>query len=301
MAPTAQPGVPFGRVLTAMVTPFAADGSLDLDAAQQLATDLVELGCDGLVLNGTTGESPTTSDQEKSALIAAVLAAVGDRAHIVAGVGTNDTHHTIELARQAEQAGAHALLVVTPYYNKPPQSGLLAHFRAVADSTGLPVVLYDIPGRTGVPIATETLVRLSEHPRIVANKDAKADPFAAQQVMHACDLAYYSGDDALTLPLLAVGAVGVVSVTAHLVADRIAACIEAYLAGEVTKAREINDGLVPVTTGVMTRTQGVIMVKAGLDLLGRVGGGSPRMPLPAATDAEREQLRADLRAGGFDL
>jgi 4-hydroxy-tetrahydrodipicolinate synthase len=301
MPPTTQPGVPFGRTLVAMVTPFAGDGSLDVDAAQQLATDLVELGCDGLVLNGTTGESPTTTDEEKSQLVEAVIEAVGDRAHVVAGVGTNDTHHTIELARQAEQAGAHALLVVTPYYNKPPQSGLLAHFTAVADSTGLPMMLYDIPGRTGIAIATDTLVRLAEHPRIVANKDAKADPFAAQQVMHQCDLVYYSGDDALTLPLLAVGAVGVVSVTGHLVADRIAACIEAYLAGEVTKAREINDGLVPVTTGVMTRTQGAIMVKAGLDLLGRAGGGSPRMPLVAATDAEREQLRADLRAGGLDL
>lgn len=298
----AAPGAPFGRVLTAMVTPFTADGSaVDLAAAQQLAADLVDLGNDGLVVNGTTGESPTTSDEEKRRLVSAVLEAVGDRAMVLAGVGTNDTHHTIELAREAEAAGAHGLLVVTPYYNKPPQEGLLAHFTAVADATGLPVLVYDIPGRAGVPIATETLIRLAEHPRILGNKDAKGDPFAAQQVMHECDLAYYSGDDALNLPLLAIGAAGFVSVTGHLVADRLAAMLDAYTAGEVLKAREINDGLVPVTTGVMTRTQGAIMVKAGLDLLGRAGGGTLRLPLVAATDAQREVLRADLRAGGVDL
>ncbi|MGN6244185.1 MAG: 4-hydroxy-tetrahydrodipicolinate synthase [Motilibacteraceae bacterium] len=292
---------PFGRVLTAMVTPFTADGALDVDAAARLATDLVDLGNDGLVISGTTGESPTTSDAEKEALLRAVLEAVGERATVVAGVGTNDTEHTIELARAAEAAGAHALLVVTPYYNKPPQDGLRAHFTAVADATALPVMLYDIPGRSGVPIATETLLRLAEHPRIVANKDAKGDLFAAQQVLHGSDLVYYSGDDALNLPLLAVGAVGFVSVTGHLVADRLRAMVEAYLSGEVGKAREINDGLVPVTTGVMTRTQGAIMVKAALDLLGRAGGGALRLPLVAATEAQREQLRTDLREGGFDL
>ncbi|MGN6333943.1 MAG: 4-hydroxy-tetrahydrodipicolinate synthase [Motilibacteraceae bacterium] len=292
---------PFGRVLTAMVTPFTPDGALDVDGAARLASDLVDLGNDGLVISGTTGESPTTSDAEKEALLRAVLEAVGGRATVVAGVGTNDTEHTIELARAAEAAGAHALLVVTPYYNKPPQEGLRAHFTAVADATGLPVMLYDIPGRSGVPIATETLLRLAEHPRIVANKDAKGDLFAAQQVLHGSDLVYYSGDDALNLPLLAVGAAGFVSVTGHLVADRLRAMVEAYLSGEVEKAREINDGLVPVTTGVMTRTQGAIMVKAALDLLGRAGGGSLRLPLVAATDAQREQLRTDLREGGFDL
>lgn len=164
MAPTSTPQTPFGRVLTAMVTPFTADGALDLDGAQQLAAHLVEAGNDGLVVNGTTGESPTTSDVEKEQLVRAVLEAVGDRAFVVAGVGTNDTHHTLELARQAERAGAHGLLAVTPYYNKPPQEGLYRHFTAVADATGLPVMLYDIPGRSGVPIETETLVRLAEHP-----------------------------------------------------------------------------------------------------------------------------------------
>jgi 4-hydroxy-tetrahydrodipicolinate synthase len=292
---------PFGRVLTAMVTPFDADGEVDLGAASQLASDLVDLGCDGLVVNGTTGESPTTSDQEKADLLRAVIDAVGERAQVVAGVGTNDTRHTLHLAAAAVKAGAHGLLLVTPYYNKPSQEGLVAHFTAVADSSDLPVMVYDIPSRSGVPIASETLVQLAEHPRIVANKDAKGDLFAAQQVMHRSDLVYYSGDDALNLPLLAVGAVGVVSVTGHIVADRLSAMVTAYSAGDVATATAINNQLVPVTEGIMTRAQGAVMVKAALELLGRTGGGALRLPLVAATENQREVLRDDLRAGGFDL
>lgn len=294
---------PFGRVLTAMVTPFAADGSVDLAAAAELAADLVDLGNDGLVVSGTTGESPTTSDQEKQDLLREVMSAVGDRATIVAGVGTNDTAHTIELARQAESVGVHGLLVVTPYYNKPPQSGLLAHFRAVADATDTPVMLYDIPGRAGVPIAHDTLVSLAEHPRIVANKDAKGDPFAAAQVMAEVGdtLAWYSGDDGLTLPLLSIGGVGVVSVVGHVVADRLAAMVAAHAAGDVATAAAINLSLMPVITGIMTRTQGVIMVKAALDLLERPGGGGLRLPLLPADQAQRQALRQDLKAGGFEL
>ncbi len=292
---------PFGRVLTAMVTPFDADGELDLAAASQVATDLVDLGCDGLVVSGTTGESPTTSDDEKSALLAAVLEAVGDRARVVAGVGTNDTRHTVHLAALAERAGAHGVLVVTPYYSKPSQEGLLAHFTAVADSTGLPLMVYDIPGRAGVAIATDTLLKLAEHPRIVANKDAKGDVWAAQQVMHRSDLPFYSGDDALNLPLMAVGAVGVVSVTGHLVADRLVAMVDALLSGDTARAADINDSLVPVTEGVMGRAPGLVMVKAALDLLGRAGGGTVRLPLVSASEQQRSVLRDDLRAGGFDL
>ncbi len=294
---------PFGRVLTAMVTPFAADGSVDLAAAAELAADLVDLGNDGLVVSGTTGESPTTSDQEKQDLLREVMSAVGDRATVVAGVGTNDTAHTIELARQAESVGVHGLLVVTPYYNKPPQSGLLAHFRAVADATDTPVMLYDIPGRAGVPIAHDTLVSLAEHPRIVANKDAKGDPFAAAQVMAEVGdtLAWYSGDDGLTLPLLSIGGVGVVSVVGHVVADRLAAMVAAHAAGDVATAAAINLSLMPVITGIMTRTQGVIMVKAALDLLERPGGGGLRLPLLPADQAQRQALRQDLKAGGFEL
>jgi 4-hydroxy-tetrahydrodipicolinate synthase len=287
-------------MLTAMVTPFTRDGALDLAAAASLATELVDMGCDGLVINGTTGESPTTSDDEKERLVRAVVEAVGHRAHVVAGVGTNDTRHTVESARAAEKAGAAGLLVVTPYYNKPPQDGLLAHFRTVADATALPVMLYDIPGRTGVAIATDTLLRLAEHPPIVANKDAKGDLFAAQQVMSRCELVYYSGDDALNLPLLAVGAVGAVSVTGHLVADRIAAMIRAYEAGDVELARELNDELVPVTEAIMTRTQGVIAVKAALELQGRPGGGAVRLPLLPMPAADREALEQSLADGGVD-
>jgi 4-hydroxy-tetrahydrodipicolinate synthase len=177
---------PFGRVLTAMVSPFTASGELDVEGAQRLATFLVDNGNDGLVLNGTTGESPTTTDAEKERLLRAVVDAVGDRARVVAGVGTNDTAHTIELARAAEKAGAHGLLVVTPYYNRPPQAGLVAHFTAAADATALPVMLYDIPARTGTPIASDTLVRLAEHERIVAVKDAKGDLADAAVAVRRC-------------------------------------------------------------------------------------------------------------------
>src|ERR1044072_7145127 len=185
--PTARPGRPFGQVLTAMVSPFDAAGKLDLDAAQRLAAHLVDLGNDGLVVNGTTGESPPTRDTEKSDLARAVVAAVGDGASVVAAVGTYDTAHSVRLAREAEQAGAHGLLVVTPYYSRPPQAGLLAHFTAVADATGLPNMLYDIPARAGVAIKTETLIALAEHPRIVAVKDAKGDIAGTTKVLANTD------------------------------------------------------------------------------------------------------------------
>jgi 4-hydroxy-tetrahydrodipicolinate synthase len=292
---------PFGRVLTAMVTPFDSDGALDRAAAAQLAVDLVDLGNDGLVVNGTTGESPTTTDAEKQALVETVVEAVQGRAFVVAGTGTNDTRHSIELSRQAAHAGADGLLLVTPYYSKPPQAGLIAHFRSVADATELPAMLYDIPGRSGVEIKTQTLLRLAEHPRIVANKDAKGDPFAAQEVLSQSDLVFYSGDDGLNLPLLSVGASGFVSVVGHLVADRLAAMLDAFKSGEVAIAREISDSLVPIIVGVMNRTQGAIMIKAALDLLGRVGGGSLRLPLLQADTLARDQLLLDLKSGGFDL
>ena len=285
-------------MLTAMVTPFAADGSLDAAAAAALAVDLIDLGNDGIVVNGTTGESPTTTDEEKDRVLRAVLEAVGGIAHVIAGIGTNDTRHTIELAKAAEKAGAHGLLAVTPYYNKPPQAGLLAHFTAVADSTGLPVMLYDIPGRTGVSISTESLLSLAEHPQIVANKDAKGDLFGAQQVMSRCELVYYSGDDALNLPLVAIGAVGAVSVTGHFVADRIAAMVIAYEAGDVELARELNNELVPVTEAIMTKTQGVIAVKAALEHQGRPGGGALRLPLLPMSRADRVELVRTLAEGG---
>jgi 4-hydroxy-tetrahydrodipicolinate synthase len=287
---------PFGRVLTAMVTPFTADGGLDLDGAQRLATYLVEHGNDGLVINGTTGEAPTTTDEEKERLLRAVLEAVGDRATVVAGVGTSDTRHTIELAHAAEKAGAQGLLVVTPYYSKPPQAGLLGHFRQIADATALPNMLYDIPGRTGTPIETDTLVRLAEHDNIVAVKDAKGDLEATSWVLKRTDLAYYSGDDKLTLPLLSVGAVGVVGVPTHLFGTETAEMIAAYQRGDVAGALAMHRRLLPVFTGFF-RTQGVILTKAALRLAG-LPAGPVRPPLVDATDAQIEQLRRDAADAG---
>ncbi len=294
------PRRPFGRLITAMVTPFRADGSLDLDGAAALATYLVdEQANDALVISGTTGESPTTSDAEKDALLRAVIEAVGDRARVVAGVGTNNTHHTVELAQAAEKAGADAILVVTPYYNKPPQSGLIAHFTAVADATGLPMMIYDIPGRTATAVATETLCRLAEHPRIVAVKDAKGDFTATSWVTARTDLAIYSGDDKNTLPYLAIGGVGVVGVPTHLFGRQTKSMIEAYERGEVAEALRVHHALLPVFTGFF-RTQGVILVKAALNQIG-LPAGPVRSPLVDATDAEIDQLRTDCAAAGLEL
>ena len=291
---------PFGRLLTAMVTPFTTAGELDVAGAQRLAAHLVdEQRNDGLVISGTTGESPTTSDEEKDRLLRAVVEAVGDRAAVVAGVGTNDTAHTVHLARAAEKAGADGLLLVTPYYNKPPQAGLLAHFRTAADATGLPSMLYDIPGRTGAEIATDTLLRLAEHPRIVAVKDAKDSLPASAVVLARTDLAYYSGTDALNLPLLSVGATGFVSVVAHVVGARLRELLDAWAAGDVVKAREVNAGLLDVYRGIF-RTQGVILTKAALGLAG-LPGGPVRPPLVDATEDEIATLKADLAGAGVAL
>jgi 4-hydroxy-tetrahydrodipicolinate synthase len=292
------PGPPFGRLLTAMVTPFDVGGSLDLDAAAGLASYLVdELGNDGLVISGTTGEGPTTSDAEKADLLRVVLDAVGDRARIVAGVGTFNTEHTLELAATAAKVGADGLLVVTPYYSKPPQAGITEHFRRVAEATEVPVMLYDIPGRSAVAIATDTMLRLAEHPRIVAVKDAKGDLTASARVIAQTDLAYYSGDDAMTLPLLSVGAVGVVGTSTHFSAVGTKQLIEAYLDGEVATALRLHQQLLPIYTGVFA-TQGCILVKAGLKLQGRDVGGL-RSPLIEATAAEVEGLRSALAAAGL--
>jgi 4-hydroxy-tetrahydrodipicolinate synthase len=282
-----------------MVTPFASDGSLDLDGAQRLATYLVDHGNDGLVISGTTGESPTTSDAEQDRLLRAVVEAVGDRAHIIAGVGSNDTAHSVELARAAEKAGADALLVVTPYYSKPPQAGLLHYFRGVAEATDLPSMIYDITGRTATPVETETLVRLAEHERIVAVKDAKGDLEASAWVMARTNLAYYSGDDKLTLPLLSVGAVGVVGVPTHLFAAPTKDMIETYQAGDVGHALQLHRRLLPVYTGFF-RTQGVILTKAALRLVG-LPAGPVRSPLVDATPDQVDQLRRDIQATGFDV
>lgn len=297
------PTRPFGRLLTAMVTPFDRDLAVDLAAAADLATYLVdEMGNDGLVVSGTTGEAPTTSDAEKAALVATVCEAVGDRAHVVAGVGTFDTAHTVELARQAEAAGADGLLVVTPYYSRPPQTGLLHHFRTVADATDLPVLLYDIPARSGVPIAEATLLELAGHERIVGVKDAKGDLTSSGRVMAATadrghPFAYYSGDDAATLPLLALGGVGLVGTSTHLTGRLAKEMILAFEDGDSATALALHRRLEPTFSGIFA-TQGCILVKAGLGLVGRPVGGL-RSPLPAATEAETAALRGCLEASAL--
>ncbi|MFV9633315.1 4-hydroxy-tetrahydrodipicolinate synthase [Mycobacterium neumannii] len=277
-----------------MVTPFKPDGMLDTEAAAQLATRLVDAGCDGLVLSGTTGESPTTTDAEKIALLRAVLDAVGDRARIIAGAGTYDTAHSVHLARACAAEGAHGLLVVTPYYSRPPQAGLLAHFTAVADATPLPVVLYDIPPRSVVPIQWETLRMLAEHPNIVAVKDAKGDLHGGGQIIAETGLAYYSGDDALNLPWLAMGAVGFISVWGHLAASQLREMFSAFQSGDIATARKINVTLGPLVDA-QARLGGVTLSKAGLRLQG-FDAGDPRLPQVPATPAQLDALAADMRA-----
>jgi 4-hydroxy-tetrahydrodipicolinate synthase len=284
-----------GTVLTAMVTPFTDDG-VDTAAAARLATHLVDTGCDGLVLSGTTGESPTTTDAEKLALLGAVLEAVGDRTRIIAGAGSYDTAHSVRLAKACAAEGAHGLLVVTPYYSKPPQSGLVAHFTAVADATDLPVVLYDIPPRSVVPIEWDTIRTLSSHPNIVAVKDAKGDLPGAAQAMAETGLAYYSGDDALNLPWLAVGAVGFVSVWGHLAAGQLRDMFSAFNSGDLATARKISVALGPLNAA-QARLGGVTMSKAGLRLQG-FEAGDPRLPQMPATAEQVEQLAADMQSAG---
>ena len=284
-----------GTVLTAMVTPFTDDG-VDTAAAARLATHLVDTGCDGLVLSGTTGESPTTTDAEKLALLGAVLEAVGDRTRIIAGAGSYDTAHSVHLAKACAAEGAHGLLVVTPYYSKPPQSGLVAHFTAVADATDLPVVLYDIPPRSVVPIEWDTIRTLSNHPNIVAVKDAKGDLPGAAQAMAETGLAYYSGDDALNLPWLAVGAVGFVSVWGHLAAGQLRDMFSAFNSGDLATARKISVALGSLNAA-QARLGGVTMSKAGLRLQG-FEAGDPRLPQMPATAEQVAQLAADMQSAG---
>ena len=294
--PTGRPGRPFGTVLSAMITPFDANGRLDPDTAAALATRLVDSGGhDGLVLNGTTGECPTTTDDEKADLIRAVVDAVGDRCTIVAGASTYDTAHSVKLARDAEKAGAHGTLLVTPYYSRPQQAGLVAHFTAIADATDLPVMLYDIPPRSVVPIEHDTFLRLAEHPRITAVKDAKGDLYAGARVMNETDLAYYSGDDPLTLPWMSIGAVGVVSILAHVVGPHIRALVDAANAGNYTEARRIHTALMPAHTA-MGRTgggAGLVFAKAALRLQG-LEVGDPRLPQLPATPSQIELIAGDL-------
>ena len=280
-----------------MVTPFNADGSIDLDGAARLATHLVDVGNDGIVVSGTTGEAPTTTGEEEVELLRVVLEAVGDRATIVKNVGTNDTRHSLELLADANKGNAHAVMIVSPYYNRPPQAGLIAHCTAIADATDLPVMLYDIPVRTGVAFEPDTIRRLAEHPRIVAMKDAKADLESSKVLIAETGLAYYSGDDILTLPFLEIGAVGLVSVVAHVAGPILRRLIDAHFAGDSAGAKQAHEQIVPVCETIF-QTQGVITTKAALAMLG-LPGGPVRLPLVDATDEQKASIRAMLTNAGI--
>ncbi|WP_327329147.1 MULTISPECIES: 4-hydroxy-tetrahydrodipicolinate synthase [unclassified Streptomyces] len=272
---------PFGRALCAMITPFTATGGLDLDAARRHAASLVADGCDGLVLSGTTGESPTTTDEEKTALLRAVREAVGGSVPLIAGVGSSDTRHTVRLAREAEAAGADGLLVVTPYYSRPPQAAVEAHFLKVAEATGIGLMLYDIPGRTGTRIEPATLLRLAEHPRVLAVKDCSYDLLAATGVMARTSLAYYSGCEELNLPLYAIGGAGYVSTVANAVPRQMRAVLDAFDAGDTAEAARLNGLVAPLVEAMMAAgLPGTVTAKALLD------AGPVREPLqPAGREA----------------
>ncbi|MCZ9308468.1 4-hydroxy-tetrahydrodipicolinate synthase [Corynebacterium uberis] len=294
---TAKAGVEFfGTVCVAMVTPFDSAGELDLDAARRLASHLVDEGCDALVLSGTTGESPTTTLTEKVDLLTAVKQEVGQRAKIIAGAGTYDTRVSVANAQALAEAGADALLVVTPYYSKPTQEGVYQHFAAVAQATPLPVCLYDIPGRSGIPIATETIERLAQLPTIKALKDAKGDLAAATRLIEETGLAWYSGDDPLNLPWLSLGASGFISVIGHVAAGKLREMYDAFDAGDLVRARKINATLTPLVAA-QARLGGASLAKAALRLQG-IDVGDPRLPVVAPTPDQVERLREDMQKAG---
>lgn len=279
-----------------MVTPMTPDGAVDFDGVAALVEHLVASGHDGVVVNGTTGESPTLTSAESIAMVSAVKQAAGDRLAVTAGVGSNNTAHAIEMAAEATQAGADGLLVVSPYYNKPTQPGLLAHTRAIADAATRPVMLYDIPGRTATPFAVETLIALADHPQILAVKDAKGDLWSASQVMAATDLIWYSGADEDNLAHLAQGAHGVVSVVGHVAGRDYADMIAAVDAGDLPAAREIHHRLIPVVKALMSTSQGAIMAKAALVELGVIEHASVRLPYVEGPPEHLERLRAGMAA-----
>jgi 4-hydroxy-tetrahydrodipicolinate synthase len=277
-----------------MVTPMSADGEVDDKGTDALVDHLLATGHDGLVVNGTTGEASTLTVDESIAMVQRVKERAGDRAAVVAGVGSNDTRHAVHMAQRAAEVGADALLLVSPYYNKPTQPGLVVHCHAVADSTDLPVMLYDIPGRTGIPFGHDTLVALAEHPLIVAVKDAKGDLAASSKVIAATDLLWFSGEDALTLPLLAIGAVGTVSVVGHVAGAHYRAMIEAVERGDLAEARRIHESLIPLVDAIMTPSQGAIMAKAALVELGVIESAAVRLPLVESPPEHLEILRTAL-------
>jgi 4-hydroxy-tetrahydrodipicolinate synthase len=293
------PPAPFGRVLTAMVTPFTTDGGVDLDGVARVADHLVEHGNDGIVVSGTTGEAPTTSVAEDGEILRAVIAAVGDRCTVVAGVGTNHTEHSVELTAQAERAGADGVLLVSPYYNKPTQAGIAAHFEAVAAASDLRIMLYDIPGRTGVTIAPETLARVAADEKFVAVKDAVGDLSRGVQIMQETGLSYYSGDDVLNLGWLTHGGAGVVSVVGHVAGEQYADMVARVDAGDLDGALKVYGELVPVVDAIMGRAPGVMTAKAAMQLLGVHDNRTVRLPLVEADDALVDVVRTALNEAGL--
>src|SRR3954471_13383933 len=293
------PAAPFGRVLTAMATAFKADGSVDLEGTARIAQHLVDHGHDGVVVSGTTGESPTTSVAEDGEILAAVKDAVGDRATVVAGVGTNATAHSVELAQQAEKVGVDGLLLVTPYYSKPGQAGVLQHFRTVVEATDVPVMLYDVPGRTGTQISMETYEAAIEWAPVVAVKDAVGD-FARGVRLTQLGYAVYSGDDVANLGWLAHGACGFGSVVGHVAGDELKALADAWFAGNTARALEIFTRLLPAIDAVMgVANYGATTAKAALQLLGVLDNRYVRAPLVPLDDDELAALRTGLLAAGL--
>ncbi|ROS28149.1 4-hydroxy-tetrahydrodipicolinate synthase [Cellulomonas sp. PhB150] len=299
MPPVTSTQRPFGAVLSAMVTPMTDDGAIDLEAAVLLARHLVDHGHDGLVLNGTTGEAPTTHAPEKAELVAAVVEAVGDRAFVLAGAGSNDTAHAVRMAEQAAEAGAHGLLVVSPYYSRPSQPGVVAHISTVADATDLPVMIYDVPGRAGVRMAPGTIDELAAHERVVAMKDASGDVAGAAGAIARSGLAWYSGDDAVTLPLLAHGAVGVVGVATHVVGTQFAAMIAAWDAGDHTEALRLYRGALPAVQAINGAGFQAVFAKAALQVVGLLSSRAVRLPYVPASEQDVDDIRAGLRAAGL--
>ena len=287
----------FGSVCVAMVTPFDSDGGVDQRAGRDLAAHLVENGIDALVLAGTTGESPTTTDEEKVALLKAVREEVGDKARIIAGAGSNNTRHAVAMAQAAHAAGADGLLVVTPYYSKPSQAGVEAHFRAVAEATDLPICLYDIPGRSGIPIESATIRALAQVDNIKAMKDAKGNFLEAATLIQETGLAWYSGDDPLNLPWLSIGATGMISVVGHAAPRALRELVTAFENGDLTRAREINANTLNVLARQQSALGGVAFAKAALRLQG-IDVGDPRLPVAAATEQQVERLRDDMTQAG---
>ncbi len=296
---------PFGQVLVALVTPFTSDGEVDWPGVEKHMDDVITAGVDGIVVSGTTGETSTLTDPEKVKLVEVGKAVAGDRAKIITGGGSNETAHAIELYKASQRAGADGVMIVTPYYNKPTQAGVLTHFRLIADATDLPVILYDIPGRTGIPIKYETILRAAKHPNIRAVKDAKGDLAEVSRVLNQTDLVYFCGDDAMVLPSMAIGAAGLVGVTANIAAAPYRTIVDAVNEGDLATATAAHKALEPLVRAVMTHVPGTVATKYILHGLGRIGSPRVRLPLVGPEDFEAAQIEEDLdlvgEIAGLDL